>query len=179
MFRGARNLLRPLHAQRFQILEKRVDILFGVFADRDPRLHRVADDLVVHVGNVHHVAHGDAGQAQKAPQNIDLQKRAEVANVAVIVDRRPARVHAQRLAVGRLERIQLSREGIKQAEGHRFQVLRPAHGGRGPPRNGLLDSNKCGAANHLEAAANGNVPANTPQAQRLLTPRFSAGEAIA
>jgi hypothetical protein len=58
-------------------------------------------------------------QPQKAPQNVDLQKRPEVADVAVVVDRRPAGIHAQRLAVGRLKRIQLSRKSIEKAEGHR------------------------------------------------------------
>ena len=90
-----------------------------VLADGNPCRAGVADDLVVHVGNVHHVAHGHAAQAQKAPQNVDLQKSAEVADVAVVVDRRPAGVHAQCLAVGGLERIQLSREGVEKAEGHR------------------------------------------------------------
>ncbi len=59
-------------------------------------------------------------QPQKPPQNVDLEKSAEVPDVAVVVDRRPAGIHAQRLAVGRLQRIKLSREGIKQAEGHRL-----------------------------------------------------------
>ena len=84
-----------------------------------PACGGVANDLVVHVGNVHHVAHLHAGQLQKAAQHVDLQESAKVADVAVVVDCRPAGVHAQRLAVRRDEFVQLSRKGIEKAEGHR------------------------------------------------------------
>ncbi len=70
----ARNLLRPLDAQRLQILEERIHIARRVLADRNSRLSRIANNLVVHVGNVHHVAHTHSAQQQKAAQNIDLQE---------------------------------------------------------------------------------------------------------
>ena len=88
-----------------------------------PASGSVADDLVVYVGNVHHVADRSSGQPQEAAENVDLQKCTEVADVAVVVDRGPAGVHAQRLAVGSGERIQLSREGIEKAEGHRLSFV--------------------------------------------------------
>ncbi len=51
---------------------------------------RVADDLVVDVGDVHDVFDGDALLAEKAAQHIDVQEGAEVADVAVVVDGGPA-----------------------------------------------------------------------------------------
>ncbi len=101
MFSGPRNHFRPLHAQRIQILEERVHILRRVLANGYARLRRVAYDLVVHVRDVHNVAQLHTRQLQKTPQHIHLQKRAEVTDVPVVVDRRPARVHAQRLAICR------------------------------------------------------------------------------
>ncbi len=113
----------PLDAQRVQILKKRLYELRRVLADGDARRRRVADDLVVHVGDVHHVANRRARQLEKAAQHVDLQEGAEVADVAVVVDGGPAGVHAQRLAVGGRERVHLSRKGIEEAESHRSNFL--------------------------------------------------------
>ena len=78
----------------------------------------IANDLVVHVGNVHHVLDADPGQLEEAAQHVDLQKSTKIADVAVIVDRRPAGVHAQGVAVRGDEFIHLSRKGIEETEGH-------------------------------------------------------------
>ena len=61
---------------------------------------------------------GDSGELEEAAQHVDLEESAEVADVAVVVDGGPAGVHAQRLAVGGGERVELSREGVEEAEGH-------------------------------------------------------------
>ncbi len=61
----------------------------------------VADDLVVHVGNVHDVHQLESALAQVAAQHVHGDKRAEITDVAVVVNRGPAGVEANRLAVGR------------------------------------------------------------------------------
>ena len=61
---------------------------------------------------------GTPVSSRKRRRTSICKKCAEVADVAVVVDRRPAGIHAQRLAIGRHQRIQLSREGIEEAEGH-------------------------------------------------------------
>ena len=120
---GARDNLRPLDPQRIQILEKRLLKFRRVRADRNSRRRGVADDLVVHVGNVHHVANLDPRQLEKAPQHVHLEKRAEVADVAVVIDRGATSVHAQRLAVGGRERVHLSRKSIEKPQSHQSNFL--------------------------------------------------------
>ncbi len=120
---GPRDDLRPLNPQGIQILKKSLLETLRVLADGNPCRRRVANNLVVHVGDVHHVADADSGQLQEAPQHVHLQERAEVADVAVVVDRGPAGVHAEGCAVGGRERVHLSREGIKEAQGHRLELL--------------------------------------------------------
>src|SRR5208337_4216366 len=95
-----------------------------IVANGDACVSRVFDNAVVHIRNVHYVAHLGASQQQEAAQHIDLEKGAEVTDVAVIVDRGPAGVHAQGLAVFSDERVELSGESIEKAEGHRSFVLR-------------------------------------------------------
>ena len=48
-------MLGPLNAQRVQVLEEGLLELGRVLVDGHTRRRSVADDLVVHVGNVHHV----------------------------------------------------------------------------------------------------------------------------
>jgi hypothetical protein len=52
-----------------------------------------------------------------------LQKGAEVADVAVVIDRRSAGVHAESLAVGGDQLVHLSRQRIEKAQSHRLQLL--------------------------------------------------------
>ena len=120
---GARDVLRALHPQGFEVLKERFDVLGRVLADGDTGGRGVADDLVVHVGDVHDVADLHAGQLEEAPEDVDLEEGAEVADVAVVVDGGPAGVHAQCLAVGGDEFVYLSGEGIEEAENHRSNGL--------------------------------------------------------
>ena len=91
----ARRVFDRLDAERGGVLAKRLDVLIGVFAQRQARLRRADDGLVVHVGEVHDVVHLVAADVlQRAPQHVHADERAEVADVAARVDRQPARVHA-------------------------------------------------------------------------------------
>ena len=52
--------------------------------------------------------------AHKAPQHIDVQKRAEVADVAVVVDRGAAAIHAQRGRAHRGQCFDLSAQSVEE-----------------------------------------------------------------
>src|ERR1035441_8680983 len=140
MFGSARDLGWALDAQGADILKERIDILGRILADRDPGRRRVADDLVVHVRDVHDVLDFHATEPEKPPQHIDLQKGAEIADVAVVVNRRTAGVHAQGLPVQRNKRVYMSGECIKEMKRHRSWVGLLAHEfGQNPARFGLSD----------------------------------------
>ena len=84
---GAGHLLRALDAQGVHVLKKGLLEVGRVLADGHAGGGGVADDLVVDVGDVHDVVDGDAEQLEGAAENVDLQEGAEVADVAVVVDR--------------------------------------------------------------------------------------------
>src|SRR5579883_636448 len=110
--------LRVLNRQRIQVLEKCLLIARGVFANGNAGSRCVADDLVVHIGNVHNVADLYAKQLQRASQDIDMQKGAEVADMAVVVDRGAAGINAERLAVGGLQFFNGVGKSVVEANGH-------------------------------------------------------------
>ncbi len=58
---------------------------------------RVANDLVVNVGDVHYVSELMTTLAEETAKKIDYQEGAEVANMSVIVDGGPARVHSNKI----------------------------------------------------------------------------------
>ena len=57
-------------------------------------LSGIANDLVVHIGDVHHVAKLVSALVKKAAQDVDSNKGTEIADVAVVIDRGAASVHA-------------------------------------------------------------------------------------
>ena len=81
-----------------------------------PAAAALRHDLVVDVGDVHDVTQRHSLQLEKAPQNVDMNKRAEVADVAVVVHRGPAGVHAERLSGLRLQLLDLSAERVIEAK---------------------------------------------------------------
>ena len=118
IFRRAGDDFGAFAAQDVQILEKCLFILRGVLLDGEAGGGGVANDLVVDVGDVHHMAERHAFALEEAAQHIDLQERPEVADVSVVVDGRPASVHAQRLAIGWLKLFDRVGEGIEKTDGH-------------------------------------------------------------
>ena len=111
---GARHMLRPFDPQRLHVLEERLLKSRRVLADRLLRRQSVADDLVVHVRHVHRMFDGHALLAQEPPQHVHMQKRPEVPNVPVVVDRWPAGIHPQRRPAHRLQPLHLSAQCIEQ-----------------------------------------------------------------
>ena len=77
---------------------------------------RIADDLVIHVSDVHDVLELEAALAQEAPQDIHGDKGAEVADVAVVVDRGAAGVHANVIVRGRSEFFHLAGKRVVKAK---------------------------------------------------------------
>jgi hypothetical protein len=64
----------------------------------------------------------------KAAKYIELQKGAEVADVAVVVDRGTANVDTQRLAIGGQEIFDSISESVEETDGHPGWGLPDPHG---------------------------------------------------
>ena len=80
--------------QRPSIFKERPLIFRRVLLHREAGSSRVADDLVVHVGDIHDVFDLVSAKAQIAGQQIDRDEGSKVADVAVVVDGWSAGVHA-------------------------------------------------------------------------------------
>ena len=81
---------------------------------------RLGDQLVVHVGDVHHQRHLVAGVGQVAFHGVEDDRADHVADVAGLVDGRAAEINAHRARLDRLEGLFRSCQGVVDAE----------HGGR-------------------------------------------------
>ena len=64
-----------------------------------------------------------AAHLQPAPQNILERECPQVADVDVVVDRRPARVHAHDVAVQRSKRLHLLGKSVVEAQRHPGVIL--------------------------------------------------------
>ena len=98
---GRRQLLGALQAQRRAIFQERLGVYRGVVLERLMLRHGVADDLVIHVGNVHHMVELEAIGSQRPAQDVDKGECAKVADMCEIVHGRPAGVHADSVVAGR------------------------------------------------------------------------------
>ena len=118
VFGGAGDDLGALDAKGVEVFKKSLFEAGGVIVDGNAGGGGVADDFVVNVGNVHDVADGDAEQLEGAAQDVNLEERAEVADVAVVVDRRAAGIHAQGYVPLGREFLDGSGKGVVEAERH-------------------------------------------------------------
>jgi hypothetical protein len=112
------NALGFLQPQHGRVLEKRLGVGLRVVLDGDAVLHRVADDFVLDVGDVHHVVEREAARAQRAAKDILKGKSPEVADVDVGIDGRSAGVHPDRLAIRRGKFFETLRERVVEAQSH-------------------------------------------------------------
>ena len=103
--------------ERGHVLEEGVFEALGVDADGLVGERGVADDLVIHIGDVHDVADVEAELAQGAAEEIDVEEGAEVADVAEVVDGGAAGVHAEGPAVGGGEGFDAAGEGVEEFHG--------------------------------------------------------------
>ena len=108
----------PLQAEQLAVLEERVDVLLGVLADRHASRRRGGDDLVLDIGDVHHMPQLPAALPHVPPQDVLERKRAQVSDVDEVVNGWAARVYAGAVAFGGLERLHLAAEAVIQLECH-------------------------------------------------------------
>ena len=109
-----------LDVQRVGIFEKGLAILLRVLLHGDAVARGIADDLVVHVGDVHDVLQLEAALLQKAAQRVDDDEGAEVADVAVVVHRGTAGVHADQVVFQRVELLDFAGQGVEKLKRHGF-----------------------------------------------------------
>ena len=95
-------------------------ILLGVLLHGDAIARGIADDLVVHVGDVHDVLQLVAALLQEAPQRVDHDEGAEVADVAVVIHRGTAGVHADQVVFQWMKLLDLAGQGIEKLKRHEF-----------------------------------------------------------
>ena len=97
--------LWALEPELLAILQKRFRVDRRVILQRFMLRDGVANDLVIHVRDVHYMFETEAGGAKPAPQDIDKRERAEVADMGVIVNGWSAGVHADPVVSSRGERL--------------------------------------------------------------------------
>ena len=100
------------------VFKKGLRVFRGVLLHGDAVAGGVADDLVVHVGDVHDVADVVSGLAEKAVEQIDGDEGAEIADVAVVVNGGPAGIHADAVVIDGVEVFDFAGESIEETNGH-------------------------------------------------------------
>src|SRR5690606_4132297 len=103
MVRRAGLEVGPLDAQGGLVLVHGGDEAVGERADGLVVLDRPPDDLVVDVGDVAHVAQLVAARPQPALDHVEDDQHPGMTDVAVVVDRHAAHVHAHATGLDRLE----------------------------------------------------------------------------
>lgn len=117
---GGAGLVRGREAaEREHVLLHRAAELLGELGRRDAALGSAADDLVVDVRDVAHEGHLHAGGLEPAAHDVEGHEGAAVADVAVVVDRHAADVHADVVGFDR------GKGGLRAAE---RRIDRKCHG---------------------------------------------------
>src|ERR1700722_6928665 len=122
------NMLGGAHQRWFfdadqrAIFEKCLLELRGVFVDAHAVAGRVADDLVVHVGDVHDMVDAVPALPQETAQQIDGNKRPEVANVSIVVNGWTAGVHSDFVVAQRMEVLDLRGHGVVKTKRHSWTL---------------------------------------------------------
>src|SRR5205814_3343649 len=112
--------ISALDPQRVEIFEECLLERRGEFRQRNSRLPRSANRLVVDVRDVHHASHLEVPQFEMALQEILEKVSAEISDVRVAVNGGSAGVNLH-LASRRIERmkfLQLARVSIEEADCH-------------------------------------------------------------
>ena len=97
-----------------------------------PALLRAGDDLVIHIGEVLHEADLITVGLEHPPHDVKDDVAARMADVADVVRRDAADIHANGAGFDRLERLDAAGERIVDAEGHLTTTKQPP--GRRWPR---------------------------------------------
>ena len=115
---GACDRFWALHAKRIHVFEERALELRAVVRDGLARFTGSPDDLIVHVGDVHHVLQLQAEEPRGAPEHVNMQEGAEVADVSVVVHGGAATVKTQSVSVGSEHGLQLAAHGVEELKIH-------------------------------------------------------------
>jgi hypothetical protein len=80
----------------------------------------LADDLVLHIGDVHHVVDPKSSEFKVTPEEIGKIEGPEISDVTEVVHRRPAAVETDGLCVREEwgEFFHATVERVEQAQGH-------------------------------------------------------------
>ncbi len=98
------------------VLAVRLHVAVGVLAKRHAGFLGFENRAIVHVGEVHDVADGEAGLVlQGAAEHVDGDERPEVPDVSAGVGGQPARVHAHQVVARRRERFLEAGQGVEEA----------------------------------------------------------------
>ena len=104
-----------LDADHGCIFEKCFLVLCRVLLNAHSIARGVADNLVVHVRDVHDVMHFVAALPQEPLQHVDGDESSEVADMAVVVDGWAAGIHADFVVAKRTEFLDLRGHGVVKA----------------------------------------------------------------
>ena len=131
MIGRAHHVLGHLERERIDVLEERLDVFLGVFADADAGGRGVGDDAVVHVGDIHHLQHLEAARMQESAQDVLEHEGAEISDVREGVDRGAAGVHADLAGMKRHERFLAAAERVLKDDVAHVMFPRAYRGGNG------------------------------------------------
>ncbi len=165
--RRARLLIGRQDAERGEVLLHRLDEARRERGHRFVVLRRTANDLVVDVGDVAHVGDAQPARAQPARDQIEGDKRARVAEMAIVVNGHAAHIHADHAGLDRSERLGRAGQCVVDEQGHLVLSV----GARGPDRNSGL---ACCGCDHSRGSAQA-PPAAARKYLRDRWPRARAG----
>src|SRR5687768_17336648 len=121
MLGGAREMMRAEAAERLQIFKESLFERRHKFPQGRAGFADALDDLVLDVGDVHHVSHLVTTELEITPDEIGEDKGAEIADMPEVINRRPAAIHPDFLAI-RIQRHKLldgAGKGVEDFQGHR------------------------------------------------------------
>ena len=90
---GVRPVVGSLHVEAVHEAEVDLFVLAGELGLGDSAFGSAGDDLVFDVGDVAHVGDVETGPLEVATDDVEDHGRTRVADVRLVVDRRPAHVH--------------------------------------------------------------------------------------
>ena len=109
-----------LYAQRVRILVQRVDHAVGQGTDGLAIFDRAADDFVIDVGDVAHVAHTQAARLEPALHHVKCHHGTGVSQVAQVVHGHAADIHAHMPGLQGRKRLKGTRQGAVNTQGHEW-----------------------------------------------------------
>ena len=120
---GCANKMWPFDVQLCGILKKCLLVFRRVLADPHSVPCRIANDLVIYIGDVHHITDVVAALPEEPEEHIYRDERPEVPDVSEIVDSGAAGIHPHFARRERTKVFDCSRECVVKAQGHCVGLL--------------------------------------------------------